>query len=177
MERTMIVSIAASLIGVGAMSVQAQPKVHALPEVFVAACMDGGARLSAGQAALVNFEALPMSLRERLGKPASGQVWKLAGPGRAYLYILNYEPQRGVNPKICGLAADSMDLNAAADALETRVAGSVRSNRLRGTEWLVPRDGYMAVATTADDFNVVQINWLSAEQRAEALAAIRNLPQ
>jgi hypothetical protein len=35
----------------------------------------------------------------------------------------------------------------------------------------------MAVATTADDFNVVQINWLSAEQRAEALAAIRNLPQ
>lgn len=173
----MILSIAASLVGVSAVSVQAQSSVHALPEVFVAACLNGGARLSARQAETVSFEDLPSSLRERLGVPTSGQVWQLNGPGRAFLYILNYEPRPGVNPKICGLAADSMDLDAAADALEARIAGGVRPKRLRGTEWLMPQDGYTAVATTADEFNVVQINWLSEEQRAEALESISNLPQ
>ena len=173
----MILSIAASLIGAGAVSAQAQPGGHALPEVFVAACLDGGARLSAGQAAAVRFDDLPSNLRERLGKPASGQVWQLTGSGRAYLYMLNYEPRRGVNPKICGLAADNMDLNSAADALEARIAGGVRPKGHRGTEWLMPRDGYTAVATTADEFNVVQVNWLSEEQRAEVLKSLRVLPQ
>lgn len=173
----MILSVAASLVGASVVSMQAQPSVHALSDVFVAACLDGGARLSAGQAAAVGFEDLPSSLRERLGKPASGQVWQLKGPGRAYLYILNYQPRRDVNPKICGLAADGMDLNAAADALDARIAGSVRPDRQRGTEWLMPRDGFTAVATTANEFNVVQVNWLSEEQRAEALKSLGILPQ
>ena len=173
----MILSIAASLVGASAASVQAQSSVHALPEVFVAACLNGGARLSAREAATVSFENLPSSLRKRLGKPASSQVWHLNGPGRAFLYILNYERQRGAGPKICGLAADSMDLNAAADALEARIAGGVRPKGSRSTEWLMPQDGYTAVATTADEFKVVQINWLSVEQRAEALEAMRSLPQ
>ena len=162
-------------VAASAAFVQAQP--GDLPGVFVAACLDGGARLSASQAAAASYHDLPLSLRERLGSPASGQVWKLSAPGRAYLYILNYQPRRGVNPKVCGLASDSMDLNAAADSMELRIAGSVTPNRLRGTEWLMPQDGYMAVATTADKFSVVQVNWLSEEQRAEALESLRNLPQ
>lgn len=148
-----------------------------LPELFVAACLDGGGGLSAAQAATASFQDLPLNLQERLGSPVSGRVWKLNAPGRAYLYILNYEPRRGVNPKICGLASDTMDLNAAADAMEARIAGKVSPSRLRGTEWLKPQDGYTALATTADEFSVVQVNWLSKEQRAEALESIRILAQ
>jgi hypothetical protein len=173
----MNLAIAAYLVGASVASAQAQPSVRTLPDVFVAACLDGSARLSAGQAAAVRFDDLPANLRERLGKPASGRVWQLTGPGRAYLYMLNYDPRSGVNPKICGLAADSMDLNSASDALEARIAGGVRPKGHRGTEWLMPRDGYTAVATTADEFNVVQVNWLSEEQRAEVLKSLHILPQ
>lgn len=173
----MILKLAASLVGASVASAPAQPSVHSLSDVFVAACLDGGVRLSAGQATAVRFDDLPSTLRERLGSPASGQVWQLTGPGRAYLYILNYQPQRAINPKICGLASDNMDLNAAADALDVRISGSVHSGRLRATEWLMPRDGYTAVATTADKFNVVQVNWLNDEQRAEALNSLRGVPQ
>ncbi len=173
----MILSIAAFLMSASHASAAAEPNLDSLPELFAAACLDGQARLSAGQVAAVSFDELPPDLRKRLGRPASGQVWQLRAPGRAYLYILNYEPREGVNPKICGLASDGMDLDDAADALEARIAGKVLPNRLRSTEWLRPQDGYVAIATSAADFNVLQINWLSEDQRAAALDYLQTVSQ
>lgn len=169
----MFLSIVAFLASAGVAPAAAELDSASLPEVFVAACLDGEARLSASQAARRSFDQLPSNIREQLGRPSSGEVWQLSTPGRAYLYILDYEPGPQINPKICGLASDRMDLDAAADALEARIAATVRPNRLRGTEWLRPEDGYVAIATTAAEFNVVQLKWLSEAQRADLLRDVR----
>lgn len=136
-----------------------------LPELFVAACLDGKATLSPRDASAVSLEALPSELSTKLGKPSSAQVWRLSSDGRAYLYILNYEPSRRTNPRICGIASDAMDYQAAADVVEKRVTGAVYPRTSRSIQWLDAKGGYNAIATTAGDFKVLQINWLSDQQR------------
>jgi hypothetical protein len=169
----MIFPVAAFLVSAVELPAPGALDASSLPNVFVAACVDGQVRLSASEATSVSFGDLPADLRQRLGSPSSGEVWQLSAPGRAYLYVLDYESAPGVDPKICGLASDTMDLNAAADAVEVRVTGSIRPNRLRGTEWLQPHGGYVAIATTAAEYNVVQVNWLSESQRAATLDYVR----
>ncbi|MCA1653337.1 MAG: hypothetical protein ABR588_01380 [Sphingomicrobium sp.] len=140
-----------------------------LPKLFTAACLDGQARLSAGAANPVSFAKLPSILRDRLGRPSSGQVWQLNTSGRAYLYVLNYDSHRGVSPKICGVAADEMNLQSALATVEMRVVGTIGPHGLRGTQWMQPQDGYEATVTTAAEFKVLQINWLNDSDRATAL--------
>jgi hypothetical protein len=146
-----------------------------LPQVFMSACLDGMAKLSAGQAFPVRFDELPAALQSRLGKPAGGKIWKLNSAGSSFLYVLDYERGPGVHPKLCGLASNEMRLNPAADALERRMTGSVTSNKLRGSEWWRPEDGYVAAATTAGRFNVLQITWLNDVTRRAALNEMRVL--
>ena len=141
-----------------------------LPSVFAATCLDGNAKLRAGEVSAINFDQLPEGLRQSLGRPASGQIWQLNAAGHSYLYMLDYQPGPGVSPKVCGLASDSMDLKTAGDTLEARVTGSVDRNRSRSAQWLNPKDGYVATATSAATFNVLQINWMSDADRATAQA-------
>src|SRR5690348_1160228 len=84
-----------------------------LPQLFVAACLDGNAKLSPGEASTVGFRGLPDALQDRLGKPSGAQVWRLRSEGQAYLYILNYEPSRNSSPRICGLASETMNYQTA----------------------------------------------------------------
>jgi len=144
-----------------------------LSGLFEAACLDGQLRLPAGDVSPISFDQLPPALRESLGQPASGKVWQLNASGHSYLYLLDYTGSR----KVCGLASDAMDMKSAADALEMRVTGSVSANRTRTAQWLNARDGYVATATTAAKFNVLQVSWMNDADRQAALAQTQALPQ
>ena len=149
----------------GAMSVE----VSNLPGLFEATCLDGQAKLSKGEVTAISFDQLPPSLKGSLGRPASAKVWKLNTSGRAYLYVLDFAGGAGSSPKVCGLASDTMDLTSASNALEMRVAGGIEPNRARTMQWVNAKDGYVATATTAAQFNVLQISWLSEADRTAAL--------
>jgi hypothetical protein len=172
---SMLPFIAALLFGAADAAVATDVQAANLPGVFEATCLDGQARLSAGDVTPISFDELPSDLRERLGLPASANIWRLNTPGRSYLYVLNYDAGPGISPKICGLASDAMDFNTASDALAARVAGGVERNQLRTTQWLNAQDGYIATATTAAKFNVLQINWMNEADRAAAPAQVEQL--
>jgi hypothetical protein len=157
-------AILAILLGSSAVPAVQQGAAE-LPNLFVAACLDGKASLSPGEAAAVGFDALPRDLQQRLGKPSSAQVWRLNGGGQAYLYVLDYAPAPHTSPRVCGLASDAMSYSSAADVVERRVTGAVYPRTTRSIEWLDPTGGYNALATTAGEFKVLQINWLSDEQK------------
>lgn len=167
----MVIAIAAL-----ALSATAAPPapVNGLSEIFVAACLDGKASLSPGEARAVAVDELPRDLRKRLGSPTSGQAWRLQD-GRTYLYVLEYQGGRADDSKICGLASDSMSLHTAADAVEKRMTGYPGAERLQAMQWLMPKDGYVATVTEAGDFNVAQINWLTERGRAALLKQVRHV--
>jgi hypothetical protein len=143
-----------------------------LPSIFQATCLDGQARLSAGQVSPSSFDQLPSTLRENLGRPASSAVWKFNSGGDSYLYMLDY----GSSRKVCGLASDTMDLKVAGDMLESRVTGGVDRNRTRAAQWINAKDGYVATATTQSAYKVVQINWMSPGDKYEAREEMSQLP-
>jgi hypothetical protein len=148
-----------------------------LPDLFAAVCLDGQARLSPGDVAKIKFDELPSGLKQRLGNPASGDVWQVGSGGRTYLYVLNYPDAPGVSPKICGLASDEMSLNSGAEMLDLRLAGGGRLDQaMRSRQWVSPRDGYIASATTASRFNVLQVNWLSTQDRKRLSGEVGQLP-
>jgi hypothetical protein len=148
-----------------------------LAGVFEATCLDGSARLSADEVSASSFHQLPSDLKERLGRPSSGNVWRLNGAGNAYLYILDYPAGPGISPKVCGVASDSLDLQSAAGALEVRVGAGTSRQRARTMQWINLQDGYIATATTAAKYNVLQINWMSDADKAAALAQAEQLPR
>ena len=158
-------------------AVAADVPVSNLASVFEATCLDGSARLSADQVSASSFDQLPSDLKERLGRPASANVWRLNGAGNAYLYVLDYPPGPGISPKVCGVASDSMDLRAASSALEVRVGAGTTRQKARTMQWVNFQDGYIATATTAAKYNVLQINWMSEADKAAALAQAEQLPR
>jgi len=143
-----------------------------LSSVFQASCLDGQARLSAGEVSPATFDQLPASLRDGLGRPASSQVWKFNVSGSSYLYMLDY----GSGAKVCGLASDTLDLKSAGDMLESRVTGGVDRNRTRAAQWINARDGYVATATTSASYKVLQINWMSIGDKVAAREELAQLP-
>jgi hypothetical protein len=156
-------------------SAVADSQPSSLPGLFEAACLDGQAKLGAGDVTQISFDQLPAKLQKQLGRPASGKIWQLNSGGHSYLYLLSYNDARGTSPKICGLASDAMDLKAAGDSLEMRMTGSVSPNRTRSAQWLNTRDGYVATATTADAFKVLQISWMSTVDREATQAQAQAL--
>lgn len=166
-----IATLLSAAFQVGASSAQ----VSNLPGVFEATCLDGQARLSASDVSQITFDQLPPALQQSLGRPASGNIWKLNTSGQAYLYVLDYGNQPGVSPKVCGLASDTMDFRSASDTLEMRVAGSVDRNKAQSAQWLNPKDGYVATATSAAQFKVLQISWLNDADRAAATQQVEGL--
>jgi len=137
-----------------------------LPNLFVAACLDGRATLMPGSDP-VSFELLPRDLRRRLGEPAAARVWRIGGEADAFLYLLDYAPTGRDIRRVCGVASRDIDVQAAADAVELRVAGAVYPNRARSIEWTDPDGSYTALVTTAGKFDVLQVNWRSDEARAK----------
>ena len=172
-----MLSLIAAMLAGAAQAPTADVQATNLPGLFQATCLDGQAKLRAGDVSPISFDQLPAGLRESLGHPASGKVWQLNAAGQSYLYMLDYNPGPGISPKVCGVASDSMNLKSAGDALEARVMGSVNRNRLGSAQWLNPKDGYIATATTASTFKVLQINWLSDTDRAAMGAETAQLPQ
>lgn len=141
--------------------------------MFTAVCLQGEARLSSGAVQRIEFGKLPSSLRHRLGHPTSANVWRLNRPEDAFLYVLDYKVARGISPKICGLASASLDIATASDAMDMQLAGSVLGEQRTAMQWLMPEDGYLATATRAASFTVLQINWLNPEDRAAAIKRVR----
>jgi hypothetical protein len=140
-----------------------------LPNLFIAACLDGKVQTSAWSARAIQFSDLPSSLRGQLGSPSEARVWKVPGADPAYLYSLSYTDRRS-SPKICGVAAESLAVRPAAAAVEARLYGrSVPRNPVsNSTEWLNDKAGYRALATRKGKFTVLQVNWLKDHQQAEA---------
>lgn len=134
--------------------------------IFIAACLDGKVALGPGELTRIDFSQLPSVLRKRLGKPSSAQIWQVNSPGRNYLYVLNYPTRPKVDPKVCGFASDTMALDEAADALQMRVAGNVYRARGQSIQLLMPKDGYVAISTTAGMFSILQVNWMNDADRA-----------
>lgn len=151
--------------------------VDGLPQIFAAACLDGEARINRNDVTKISFAELPSSLRRKLRKPMSGDVWRLNTSGQSYLYILNYKPGRATDPKICGMASERMSLKQAGDLLDARLAGGVYPERTPAAQWLRPEDGYVATATMAGKFTVVQVNWMSEEGRRAAIVELRDAPR
>ena len=130
-----------------------------LPSLFISACLDGSARMSAGEAERIEFDALPDALRSRLGKPSGGKIWKLRSGGQSFLYLLDYPDSS--SPKICGLASDDLSLRSGTAAIEARLTGrALPASAVRSTEWLKASDGYKALATRTGGYTIMQINWL-----------------
>ena len=160
--------IASMLAGAAQVSAAANFQPANLSEVFAATCLDGQARLRADEVSAIGFEQLPSDLREKLGTPTSGKVWQLGSSGRSYLYLLDYNAAPGVSPKICGLASEAMDLQSASDVIEARLTGKVEPNKPRSAQWVSAKDGYVATATTAAKFKVLQISWMSEADKRRA---------
>ncbi|HEX6741025.1 MAG TPA: hypothetical protein VF079_04425 [Sphingomicrobium sp.] len=165
--------LAGAVSGVGAADVDSSN----LSGVFQATCLDGQAKLRAGDVTPISYDQLPEALRTSLGRPASGKVWRLNAAGSSYLYMLDYNAGPGISPKVCGLASDAMDGKAAGDMLEARVTGGVARSRPRTAQWLNARDGYVATATTASKFKVLQINWMSEADKEIAQQQVEQLPR
>ena len=159
----------------GSVQASAATEVSDLSGLFQATCLDGQARLRANEVTPISFDQLPSGLREQLGQPASAKIWQLNAAGHSYLYLLDYQAGPGISPKICGLASDSMDLKTAGDALEMRVTGSISRDRLRSAQWVSPKDGYVAMATTAATFKVLQVSWMNDADREAALVQEQSL--
>lgn len=172
----MILSAALFLFSASAVAPAAELQPDQLPEIFQSACLDGEARLSPGLVEPVDFTSLPNDLRRALGSPSSAKVWRLNGPGRAFLYILEYPSERTTSPRVCGLASDQMNYGKAADSVEMRVTGAVQPRSTQSTEWLNLKGGYDALATTAGDFKVLQINWLSDSAKHALIKAQPAIP-
>jgi len=153
----------------------APTEVADLPKLFEAACMDGQVHFAPGAAAPITFKELPRELRGNLGKPSSGQVWRLSGNSNAFLYLLNYDNRRDMSPRVCGVASDQLDYVAAAQALEVRLTGTVHPGETRSSEWISPQNGYRALATRTGKFKVIQVNWLNEAQREAALRMQKEL--
>lgn len=134
-----------------------------LPNLFVAACLDGSARISPGDATAIGFGELPTSLRSRLGQPRSAKIWQLRGSGRAYLYLLDYA-SKDSDSRVCGVASENLALRSATGAVEARVRGYVSQDPAsRSTEWMKSDQGYRALTTRAGGFTILQVNWLRPE--------------
>jgi hypothetical protein len=133
-----------------------------LPNLFIAACLDGSARTN-GAATPIGFDALPSNLRMSLGKPHKGQVWKINGRDEAYLYSLSYR-DRAFSPRICGVASDGLVLRPASAAVESRLRGGAPSaGNYKPVEWINAAAGYRALATRKGGYTILQINWFKEE--------------
>lgn len=138
-----------------------------LADLFVSACFEGSARLSAYDAQAITFDQLPKPLRAKLDWPDSSKVWKLRSSD-TYLYILNYE-RKDENPQICGIASDRLGVNSGVNAMAQRIGATVEGNPRKGAvQWWRPEQGYMAVASRLQNYTVLQVNQLSEAQRKDA---------
>ena len=171
----MIATMAALLLNGATVIPAADLAPTALPQLFQSACLDGEARLTAGSASPVGFNGLPEELKRSLGTPTSGDVWRLNTQGSAYLYILNYPAGPESSPRVCGIAADQMNSEAAQDTVEMRVTGRISGEHSPSMEWLSPQSGYRALVTRNGKFRVVQVDMLSEAQREQALKAYKQL--
>ena len=132
-----------------------------LPALFVAACLDGSATTNG--ATPIDFNALPSALRTRLGHPSASKVWKLRASQNAYLYSLTYT-ERGWGPNSCGVASETLPIQRASAAMETRLRGVPSNGSYTPTEWLDPKLGYRALTTRVGGFTILQINTVNADQ-------------
>ena len=153
--------------GLAAATAQSSGTANPIADLFVSACFDGSARLTAKDAVSVPFDRLPETIRSKLVTPDKSQVWKLRSSD-TYLYILDYE---GVdqNPQICGVASDRLAVNPAVDAMAQRIGATVDESPRNGAiEWWLPEQGYMALPSRLRGYTVLQDNQLSEAQRKEA---------
>jgi hypothetical protein len=159
----MIVSLAtAALFNAAAAQMTVTP--DQLPNLFIAACLEGKAQTTDGSATPIEFSALPTAIRSRLGKPSEGKVWKLNGADNAYLYSLSYT-DRSFSPKICGVAGQNLVLRPASAAVESHLRGGTpAAGSFKPVEWLNEPQGYRALATRIGGYTVLQVNWLKQNQ-------------
>src|SRR5574338_1073067 len=147
----MFASLAAAAL-LNASAAQASISNDQLPDLFVAACLDGSVRMANGDATPIPFGELPAGLRSRLGNPTSSKVWKLRVSDKSYLYLLDYAGR--TNSRTCGVAGENLSLRSASAIVGRRLsARPTEASSVQSTEWLDPR--YRALATRAGGFTIL----------------------
>jgi hypothetical protein len=58
--------------------------------------------------------------------------------------------------------------------LDLRLTGGVSHSPLPTRQWLKPQDGFIATVTTADQFKVAQVNWLSESGKQRVIANLNS---
>jgi len=141
-----------------------------LTRIFESTCLDREMKLSVNDARPISYDKLPKGLpdgRERAGEPLSANVWLLNTPGRTYLYILRYREIPGIAAeRICGLASDKLNFEAASDWV---LARSNDQSMIRIPIVWNMREGYVLEATLDEDFSVLQANWAGQAEREKVL--------
>ena len=152
-------------LAVAAASLQgaAQPSPQGL---FLKNCFAEKAGLAAGEGTPVALETLPAAIRAKLGAPTKAAVWRL-GSGDAYFYKLDYTGPN-VSPEVCGVVARA-PFRSTGDAVARALNASTDMEDDAVTrQWWDVDNGFMALASKVQDFTVLQVNWLSPTQIAEA---------
>lgn len=172
----MVTALVAALLSASTLT-QTEVAASDLPAVFVSACLDGTVKLTPADATPIGFNELPGELRDRLGKPASSQVWRLHGPVRAFLYVIENRPSRRTSPRVCGIASDDMDYGTAKVVVEKRVLGDVYSETGMSMQWIDAKHGYIVTVTTAGEFKILQTDLLGDPQRRSLTKHYGSVPR
>ena len=150
---------AAAALSQGAVS---QPTPQGL---FLKNCFAEKAGLAQGEGTPVAFESLPSGVRAKLGTPSKADVWQRGS--EAYFYKLNYAGPN-VSPEVCGVVSKA-PFRSTGDAVARALNASTDMEDDAVTrQWWVVDNGFMALASKIQDFTVLQVNWLSPTQIAEA---------
>jgi hypothetical protein len=133
--------------------------------LFLKSCFSEKATLSAGEGTSVPFTSLPTELQARLGSPSKSQVWQVGGD--MYFYRLDYADPK-VSPEVCGVISKA-PFRSTGDAVARALNASTEMEDDAVTrQWWLVDNGFMALASKVRDYTVLQVNWLSPAQIAEA---------
>lgn len=169
-----MIFVAAALLASAAVTEQS----GGLTGIFSAACLDGQVELSRGEAEPITMSALPRQLQRRFGTPVSGQIWRLNGAGRSYLYVLEYAAAKSSSPKVCGLASDSLSLGSATGLLGRRLNGVTNADLhqpVEGVDMIDAEDAYTGSAHRTGDFTFLEIKQMTQKQQLKALHALHQI--
>ena len=129
----MLSLIAALISGAAITAGPTDSQTARLIGIFESTCMSREMKLSVNDARRISYDKLPEGLpqgKELARQPLSADVWLLNTPGRTYVYILKYHEIPGiVSERVCGLASDKIDFEAASDwvlAKTARTEGALR---------------------------------------------------
>ena len=151
-------------------------------DVFIAACLRGEAKLKPEQSISVTLEHLPKQLRREY-RPAGGTFVKLAGSASSFLYWFDQSPHPRRFARVCGIASQIVDIGFAWRRISLEIdrvsyEGPAAEHVGNPTQLMFerPEHGYtLSYASGVGGYSVVQIGWMTEQQRESSLIRRRRV--